>query len=229
MAHKSYKTHKSEIMDVSEGMVTLYANVFNVRDSAGDVSMPGSFSKTIQENGHRIAHYIDHNLSVGSMIGAFQSMKEDDAGLLCESKLAIDSPIGKHVYELYKLRKSMGKPMEHSIGYNVIKSEYDTQRGVNYIKEYKLWEISTVALGANQYSIATDVKQMMGDDLTVEQLAAILEKALDMNFAPEQLRKAESQLKAMLKALEQTEPQNALGGNEPQGVTLADIEYIFSR
>ena len=41
----------SEFRDIDEqtGIIKGYANVYNVKDSDGDISLPGSFSKTVAE------------------------------------------------------------------------------------------------------------------------------------------------------------------------------------
>jgi len=54
---KEFKAFDYEIKELTgEGLVTFYANAFNNLDSDGDISMPGSFKKTLKENGKRLRH-----------------------------------------------------------------------------------------------------------------------------------------------------------------------------
>ena len=47
-----YKSLSKEIKDIDEkqGIVKVYANAFNNRDEDKQVSLPGSFTKTLKEN-----------------------------------------------------------------------------------------------------------------------------------------------------------------------------------
>ena len=48
----------SEFRDIDEAsrIIKGYANVYNVKDSDGDISLPGSFSKTVAERAIRYGY-----------------------------------------------------------------------------------------------------------------------------------------------------------------------------
>ena len=52
----------SEIKDIDEtqGIIKGYGNVYNVKDSDGDVSLFGSFAKTVTERGKKIKIFKNH-------------------------------------------------------------------------------------------------------------------------------------------------------------------------
>ena len=54
-------------LDTAKGVVKAYANVYNFKDSDGDISAYGSFDKTVSENFKRIRVLKDHNPTM--MIG----------------------------------------------------------------------------------------------------------------------------------------------------------------
>ena len=53
----------SEFRDIDEasGIIKGYANVYNVKDSDGDISLPGSFSKTVAERAKMIKIFKNHS------------------------------------------------------------------------------------------------------------------------------------------------------------------------
>lgn len=221
-----FKNTRTQVAGVDQGVVLLYANVFGKKDSDGDISQAGSFSKTISEQGKRIKHYVDHRLSVEYMIGMPKSLREDDNGLLVESQIVMGKQLAKETYELYKSAHDMGLQMEHSIGYNVINSTYDKSKDANVIQEYKLYEYSTVGLGANQWSLSTAVKSMIAEDVTIEQYGLILEKMLSRNFAYEQLKECEIYIKQLYALIEQG-PSLTPDASIKSQATVAELKELL--
>lgn len=136
-------------IDATGRTVQFYGSSFGNEDSDGDIIMPGAYTKTILENGPtsrqpRIKHLLQHNTRC--IIGKFTELVEDQKGLLCTSVLA-DNADAKDALALYELDL-----FEHSVGFQTIKSEYDTTDPENPIRrltELKLWEVSSVTWGAN--------------------------------------------------------------------------------
>lgn len=153
-------------VDEAKGIVTLYASAFGNVDSVGDIVMPGAFTKTITEGKNRIMHLWQHDSY--EPIGRPQSLIEDSKGLLVES--FITTAKNGDYRKLY----AEGIINEHSIGYSVIKEESDHQKGVNYLKELKLYEYSSVTWGANSETPTIGMKSMI--DITPETLIDRLEK-----------------------------------------------------
>lgn len=143
--------------DPKTGVVTGYFAAFGNKDSDGDIIRPGAFAKTISENGPgsvqpRIKHLLDHrtNQSIGKLL----TLKEDEKGLYYESQ------IGTHALgiDFLKMAES-GLISEHSIGYSVIKGNYDKTADAYELLELKLYEGSSLQFyGANPNTPLTGMK-----------------------------------------------------------------------
>lgn len=143
-------------LDVKQGIVTGYFASFGNIDSDNDMIVPGSFTKTLKENGpqsqkQRILHLYQHDPY--RPVAKPHVLKEDSRGLYFESKIA-DTTDGKNLLELYE----RGIITEHSIGFKTIK---ETKRDAyNEISEVKLWEGSSVTWGANENTPVTGIKSL---------------------------------------------------------------------
>jgi len=156
---KKYIPHYCEVKDIDEkGRVLFYANAFNNVDSDGDMSMPGSFTKTIQEGRKRLRHLKWHDTRY--MIGAIKDIREDKEGLIVDSQLMLGTQLGKETYEEYKALAEVGQKMEHSVAVVPVKYEIDHDAEIRQVTEWKLWEVSTVTWGANPEALTVDVKNL---------------------------------------------------------------------
>ena len=174
---------KATVTDVDgiKGVVTGYFAHFNNVDSDGDIIRPGSFKKTIKEQGPdsaqpRIKHLLNHDPS--QPLGKLLSLKEDKVGL------AYESQVGSHTLgqDFIKMIES-GLITEHSIGFRTMKKN-QLQPYENYIKnpkdgmfeitEMKLYEGSSLtAWGANSLTPITGLKSEIDVDLVVARVQAI--------------------------------------------------------
>ena len=154
---KKFVPYSCEIKDLdSKGTVTFYANAFGIKDSDGDISLEGSFKKTLQENRSRLRHLKWHDPRY--MIGAIKEISEDNIGLNVVSKLMLNTQMGRETYEEYKALMEVGQRHEHSVAVFPVKYEH-TDQG-REVSEWKLHEVSTVAWGANSMSLVTDIKSL---------------------------------------------------------------------
>jgi HK97 family phage prohead protease len=159
-------TKESEIKAVKDkGIVQMYVNAFDNEDSDGDISMKGSFAKTIQENLKRIRHFLNHDIT--KLLGAPIEMKEDDFGLLVTSQMNMNKEIARDAFEDYKLYQELGRSLEHSVAVEAIKRDEEDNR---YVKEWRLWEYSTLTMwGANArtplVSMKSDMKEVIDEML----------------------------------------------------------------
>lgn len=139
--------HKSEgiITDVdpATGTVKGYFAVFGNIDSDRDMLMPGAFTKTLSEQGSRVRHVWQHDIT---MPLARPILTQDSKGLAFESKIT-PTTYGKNAILLYEDEVID----EHSFGYNTVKQQ--KMNGYTELREVRLWEGSTVTLGANSLSI----------------------------------------------------------------------------
>ena len=157
---KNFIPFSYEIKELTkEGQVQFYANAFNNLDSDYDISLPGSFKKTLRENGKRLRHFKHHDRR--QMPGVVIDAKEDSIGLLITSQLIMENPLGRETYEEYKALEAAGKQMEHSVGVSAIKYEMDNETSIRKVSEWKLWEVSTLtAWGANSEALTVGVKNL---------------------------------------------------------------------
>ncbi|GAB3550203.1 HK97 family phage prohead protease [Spirosoma fluminis] len=206
--------------DPKKGIVTGYFSAFGNKDSDGDIIRQGAFAKTIAESGPtsaqpRIKHLLDHrsNQSIGRLL----VLKEDSKGLYYESQ------IGTHALgvDFLKMAES-GLITEHSIGYSVMKGNYDKVAGAYEILEIKLYEGSSLQFfGANPNTPLTGIKS----ETDILHTLGLLEKALSGGSFTDETFKVIDQkftlLQAQLKTIRTTQPD----GKSDQSRTTEPDDY----
>lgn len=151
--------------DKDKRIIKGYAAIFNVKDSDGDIIEKGAFLETIasdfappgsgQPNRVKIlAHHRGQDV-----IGRPTVLREDERGLYFEGKIARTAK-GDEILALIDDQVIE----EMSFGFNTIDASYGDLDGdrVRYLKKLKLWEISPVTWGANQF---TSVEQSKDNQL----------------------------------------------------------------
>lgn len=192
-------------VDTVKGIITGYFSTFNIKDSDGDIVMPGAYRKTLRENGPdserpRILHLFMHDPY--RPLGKPHVLKEDKHGLYFESKIS-DTALGKDVLQLY-LDKVL---TEHSIGYQVVKREVDEKEETQKLLEIKLWEGSTVSWGANMDALVETVKSEGKEGKSWDRLLLkldALQSAVKGNYTDDTARQLEiqfNQLKQLVVSL----------------------------
>jgi len=137
-------------IDMERRIVEGYFSAFDFVDSDGDMLKRGCYSKTVKENGpqgkNRIMHLLQHDPT--KPLGKPMDLVEDDYGLKFTTVIS-DTTYGEDTLKLY--RDKIFK--EHSVGINIIKSEYSDEDRCNVVTEVKMWEGSTVTWGANEMAL----------------------------------------------------------------------------
>lgn len=134
-----------------------YANTFDHRDRANDITMRGAFLKSLNKHaevGTKVKMLAHHDMS--RPIGVWEVIVEDEKGLYVEGRLTKGVRDADEAYALLK----DGALDSMSIGYRVVTEEYDRKSGANLLHEVDLHEISLVAIPANQESVVTTVKSI---------------------------------------------------------------------
>lgn len=190
------------IDDISEkGILSGYANVYNIEDTDGDISQVGSFTKTVTENIKRIKILKNHdrNQFVGIPI---ELDTEDSHGLKLTAKMLLETPIGKQTYEESKFLVENGFESGFSIGGWVMKRNKSEMK---IVTEYKLNEISVLTCDpANQLSIVDTIKSMQKQtEFTQEQFWKAITKAYDNHKFDDSIIKS---LEQFLSLNEKSEP-----------------------
>ena len=146
-----------EIDGTDERKFSGYANTFDHKDRAGDNTQRGAFVKSIAKHtaaGTKVKMLAHHDKT--RPIGVWTSMSEDAKGLFVEGRLTKGVRDSDEAYALLK----DGALDAMSIGYHVVKEEYDRKSGANLLHEIDLQEISLVAMPANEESVVTAVKSV---------------------------------------------------------------------
>lgn len=202
------KSLKSEVLDTtSEGIVTIAISKFDVRDSYDDIVRKGAFAKTFKEGGHRIKHVMDHQLRQMAVVGLPVKMEETDTYAIVESKLNLEKQISRDLFSDYKFFKDNSRTLEHSYMYETIKKNDNKEIKGEDIAELKMYEYSTVALGANEHTPLLDIKTLDFSDISK------LEEFLRKNDVTNSKGKEIEKIIKMIKEL--GEPQNTLH-DEPE-------------
>lgn len=190
-----YKT-KANDLDETRGIVTVAVNGIGIVDSQNDISMPGSFNKTLKENIARMKWFLNHDTT--QLLGVPLSGEEKDGNLVMVGQLNLAKQIGRDTLEDYKLYAAAGRTLEHSIGVQAIKRDPEDKRKV---LEWKMWEYSTLtSWGSNPQTFLVGIKQ--DDPATVRANIEFIRRALQMRYTDERLKQYEMRLDMLTKALE---------------------------
>jgi HK97 family phage prohead protease len=191
-------------LNESKGEVYAYANVYNNEDSDKDISAPGSFDKTVNENFKRIRVLKDHNPTM--MIGVpLMIDTKDSYGLLTHTKFNMNKDLGRDMFTDVKLMHDSGLNAELSIGYQVI--QRDT-KNKSVITEYKLREYSFLSSwAANELATVQNIKSIKSHYGLME----LIQKSYNLDYSDNRLR----QIETLLKALDNEPLENDTPEDEP--------------
>ena len=154
-ALRERKAFKFDLESVGEGgEFSGYAAVFGSVDNGGDVIEKGAFTRTILEDFDRIkilSQHQDEDLPIGKPL----ELREDDKGLFIRGKIS-DTQKGRDIQTLLK----DGVLNELSIGYDAVDFYFDGVSGIRHLKELRLWEVSIVTWGMNEFAQIEEVKSL---------------------------------------------------------------------
>lgn len=183
--------------DVDEkGRVTVAVNRTGIEDSQGDISMSGSFDKTLKNDLQRMKWLYNHDHT--QLLGVPLEGKEKDGDIIMVGQLNMNKQLCKDVYTDYKLMAEHGRTLEHSVGVIPIKRDKQDKRKVH---EWMMLEYSTLAfLGANPCTFMVDIKSATADK--VKQAVEFLQAALkEPAYSDVKLKNIDMELSLLLKKL----------------------------
>ncbi len=154
MALKTYQ-FKVNAFDVQTGEIEGYANTFNFKDYANDITMPGAFTNSLKAhkaNGTNIKMLWQHNTE--EPIGLWTEAFEDEKGLYLKGHLILGIQKANEVALLLNAGAIDGL----SIGYTVINEEYSYKEDANLLLEVDVHECSAVLFPCNSQSRIESVK-----------------------------------------------------------------------
>lgn len=151
-----------EVKEVtSSGNFTGYGSVYNVVDQGDDIVASGAFAESIANltAKKRLPSMLFGHKSGELPVGAYQSMKEDSAGLWLDGNLAIDTQKGGDIHKLMLMRPHPAIS-GLSIGFVTRDDSYDRVTGIRTIKKADLWEVSIVNFPMNDLARVQTVKSI---------------------------------------------------------------------
>lgn len=140
----------------SEGSFSGYGSVFSVKDTHGDIVMPGAYADVIK-SGTPVHVYVNHGWLRGELpVGKWDNLEEDAVGLKGAAGLQMQMPTAMNAYWAVKSGLVSGL----SIGYLPdpagVERRQDGTRVIHRMKALK--EISIVTDPSNRMAQITDIK-----------------------------------------------------------------------
>ena len=139
-----------------EGVFEGYGAAFHNEDLKQDVVLPGAFQRSLKDKPiHQIKMLWQHDHA--QPIGKWLSLVEDDKGLRVHGQLLLDLQQARDARVLMREKVLGGL----SIGFRADpqKQQFDPDKGIRYLKEIDLWEISPVVFPANSKAKVLRVKE----------------------------------------------------------------------
>jgi len=195
---------KSKIEELDKkGQVLIGVNAFNNEDMDGDISKPGSFSKTLKENFDRVRWFLNHDVTI--LLGVPVKGFEDKEYLKMLAQFNLEKQISRDTYEDYKLYQEYGKSLEHSVGLQAVKytiDRTDPEHWIRTITEWKLWEFSTLThWGSNENTPLLGIKELF-KDTPPEKIREILSKMNNGNYSDTRKQESENIYKSLFEIQE---------------------------
>lgn len=184
------QSHQIKELDGKEGVVKAYANMYHNEDSDGDISMPGSFRKTVKEQHRKIRVFKDHDrytvLGVPIHIDA-----DDEIGLMTTTKFNMDKQVSRDMFTDIQLMTENEQDADMSVGVIPVKRDEQDYRKV---MEWKLKEYSFLSSwGANEMATV----QMIKSGKPVDEIIALITKAYELDYSDARLKEIEGILKSL--------------------------------
>ena len=136
-----------------EGEFTGYAAVFNNEDMGRDVILPNAFAKSLQRRpAAKVKMLRQHDPE--EPIGVWLDLAEDKKGLRAKGKLILETVKGRETYALMRAGALDGL----SIGFRTLKDRFDRAKGIRFLEELDVPEISIVTFPMNPRATVSTVK-----------------------------------------------------------------------
>lgn len=150
-----------------DGSFVGYASTFGNEGLGRDVMMAGAFVKSLARRpAGKVKMLRGHDTA--EPIGIWTDLVEDRKGLLAKGQLILETVKGRETHALLKA----GALDALSVGYRTLKDHFDRTKGVRFLDEVDLFEISVVTFPMNPRAGISAVK---GDP----DRAAALVRAID--------------------------------------------------
>ena len=177
MDHQSiaFKFLESKDDTAAEATFSGLGSVFGNEDLGGDVVKRGAFKDSLKSRWPKMLLHHGFGETGMTPVGKFDSVKETPEGLAVSGKLFLETDSMRLAYRAMKEGQMDGL----SIGYIPKVWEWDDKKGIRYLKEVELHEISLVTFPMNEAARVQAVKSRLkaGELVTKRDLEAILRDA----------------------------------------------------
>jgi HK97 family phage prohead protease len=209
--------HLVKEMNDEEGIVVAYANTYNNEDFDGDISMPGSFDKTINESFKKLRVFKDHLSYVELGVPSERPRTDDPIGLLTFTQFNLEKQVSRDMFSDIKLKLKYQKDVDLSIGFNVVKRDEKDRRRIT---EYALWEYSFLSnWGADPFATVQSAKSLTAK----MQVVQFLTDAYNLPYNDIRLKNIES----ILESLDGNTAGKPLILDEPNELTDDQIKSLI--
>jgi hypothetical protein len=154
MSHEYDMGFELDVKSITdEGQFSGYAAVFNNEDLGRDIILPGAFAKSLQRRpAAKVKMLRGHDSS--EPVGIWLDLAEDQKGLKAKGRLILETQKGRETHALMKAAALDGM----SIGYRTLKDRFDRAKGVRYLEELDVPEISIVTFPMNPRATVATIK-----------------------------------------------------------------------
>lgn len=179
--YKTIPAFSKIVGEEDQGVVEHLISVFGVLDLGGDITHPGSFTKTLAERGQTIKVLDSHNHhsvlgTIGYPIKIWEVSKDElpDAvrqkypeatgGVMAKTQFLMDTPEGRGVFSRIKA----GAVSEFSFAYDSLDEDFSEVKvqgedvSVRNLRTIRLYEYSPVVFGMNPAAQAVSAKGESG-------------------------------------------------------------------
>jgi hypothetical protein len=137
----------------AEGEFAGYASVFGNVDFGRDVVVQGAYAKSLQRRPPaKVKMLFQHDPS--EPIGIWLDLAEDQKGLRAKGKLILETTRGREIHALMRAGAVDGL----SPGFRAVKDRFDRAKGIRFLEEMDVPEISIVTFPMNPRATVASVK-----------------------------------------------------------------------
>lgn len=147
-------------LDEEKGEFEGFAAVFNKPDRMGEIIAPGAFERSLHKHKKRVKMLRGHDPN--AIIGVWETIREDSEGLFVKGRLLLQLQSAAEAFILLKEQALDAL----SIGFRLVREEFDTKKKQITLLEVDLLEISLVTIPRQPGALVTSVRSASPEDIT---------------------------------------------------------------
>jgi HK97 family phage prohead protease len=165
-----------EIKSADRGEFSAVFSTFNVKDSDGDVTLPGAF----EDGAEVLISSYGHTSWQGALPVGKGTIRQTKSEAVVDGQFFMDTTHGRDTFQVVK---ALGANQQWSYGFDVVDAEPGKHDGadVKILKRLKVHEVSPVLIGAGVNTRTLAVKSLMQDGYDAGDAALIAERALNVS------------------------------------------------